>query len=98
MSAARHPQSEGVSNTAELQTVNFAKILDKDEAEIRRLTSACENYGFFYLDLTDRACSRVIDDLHQLKQIMTSWFSQPTEKKIRETETLSNAHGSVSFA
>ncbi len=93
MSAARLPRPKEINNTAELQSISFSKILSKDISEIGRLTLACEVFGVFYLDLTDRTCSKMIDDLHQLQQIMTGWFSQPTEKKIKETENVSMPMG-----
>lgn len=86
---------QGIDNkakVAELRTIKFWKIVDGDVEEISSLISACEHYGFFYLDLTGKGSGKMLEDLERLRALMKDWFNQPQDVKM-ETETLSNAHG-----
>jgi isopenicillin N synthase-like dioxygenase len=58
------------------------------------LMSACEHYGFFYLDLTSKEAGNMMQDLEDLRSLMKVWFKQPVSSKM-ETPTISNAHGYV---
>ncbi|TID19645.1 2og-fe oxygenase family protein [Venturia nashicola] len=44
------PAADQVAN---LRTINFSKLVDRDSAEAQKLVLACQEVGFFYLDLTD---------------------------------------------
>lgn len=78
--------------TAELQTLSFSKLVARDESELRALLSACETYGFFYLDLHDWKSGEMLRDRDGTDAILEDWFRLPLEVK-EKTETLSDAHG-----
>ena len=77
---------------AQLQTIRFSDLLDRSEHEMDNLMSACEHYGFFYLDLTCRESANMFQDLDDLRLLMGDWFKQPLVSKLK-TPTISNAHG-----
>ena len=66
---------------AKLQTVKFAPLLDRDATEPAKLVSACENDGFFYLDLSDRGADRLFQSLEEVSELVKIWIKQPREKK-----------------
>ncbi|KAF4825455.1 2-oxoglutarate-dependent dioxygenase gloE [Colletotrichum siamense] len=77
---------------ANLHTLNFRSLVNKDEKSLSTLLSACENHGFFYLDLRDWESGSMLKNYESAGQIMKQWFNQPLEEKLR-TETISDAHG-----
>ncbi|KAK3314213.1 hypothetical protein B0H66DRAFT_374245 [Apodospora peruviana] len=77
---------------AQLQTIRFSPLLDRDEAELAKLTKACETDGFFYLDLSDMGADRLFADLDEASDLVKNWMKQPREKKC-ETITTSLSHG-----
>lgn len=77
---------------ANLATVKFEKLFDKDEEEMRRLIQACETEGFFYLDLRSPGSEQLWKDLRDVDEATQRWFSQPTDVKLK-TPTVSLAHG-----
>jgi isopenicillin N synthase-like dioxygenase len=77
---------------AQLKTIRFSELLDRSETEMENLISACEHYGFFYLDLTSKEAGNMMQDLEDLRILMNDWFKQPVASKMK-TPTISNAHG-----
>ncbi|EMD94524.1 hypothetical protein COCC4DRAFT_148663 [Bipolaris maydis ATCC 48331] len=77
---------------AQLKTIKFSELLDRSESEMENLISACEHYGFFYLDLTSNEAGNMMQDLKDLRILMKDWFKQPVSTKMK-TPTISNAHG-----
>lgn len=77
---------------ADLSTIRFEKIFDKDEEEMARLVQACENEGFFYLDLRSPGSEKLWSDLRDVDSVTQRWFSQPADVKLK-TPTVSLAHG-----
>ncbi|KAF4876510.1 2-oxoglutarate-dependent dioxygenase gloE [Colletotrichum siamense] len=77
---------------ANLHTLNFRSLVNKDEKSLSTLLSACENHGFFYLDLRDWESGSMLKNYESAGRIMKQWFNQPLEEKLR-TETISDAHG-----
>jgi isopenicillin N synthase-like dioxygenase len=82
----------GNLKSADLQTLSFSKLVARDESELRALLSACETYGFFYLDLHDWKSGEIVRDRDATDVILEEWFRLPLEVK-EKTETLSDAHG-----
>ncbi|KAF5571004.1 2og-fe oxygenase family [Fusarium phyllophilum] len=78
--------------TANLFTVKFKNLFDKDSTERNTLLKACERDGFFYLDLQDSCSAKLWRDLDRVSEIAKRWFSQPVEDKLK-TPTVSLAHG-----
>ena len=81
-------------NTADLYTVKFDNLFDRDEQELEILLKACERDGFFYLDLQGSGSGKLWKDLDRVSEITKRWFSQPVQVKLK-TPTVSLAHGFV---
>ncbi|KAL3459163.1 hypothetical protein BJX64DRAFT_291561 [Aspergillus heterothallicus] len=70
--------------TAPLLRLSLKKLVERNEVEIRRLNSACEELGFFYLDLQDAdSVLDILKDVDSLFQIGTKLFELPLEEKQR---------------
>ncbi|KAA8650878.1 hypothetical protein EYZ11_005837 [Aspergillus tanneri] len=91
MTVSRPPEYENV-RTADLSTIQFSNLFDKDEAELKKLIKACEKDGFFYLDLQSEGAEKFWKDLYEIDRITKEWFSQPTDVKLK-TPTVSLSHG-----
>ena len=81
-------------NIADLCTVKFHNLFDRDEQELETLLKACERDGFFYLDLQGSGSGTLWKDLDRVGEITKRWFAQPVEDKLK-TPTISLAHGFV---
>jgi isopenicillin N synthase-like dioxygenase len=92
MTASSRPAEYRDVRTANLNTIKFDNLFDKDEAELKRLIQSCDNEGFFYLDLQSAASQKFWVDLYNIDRTTKEWFQQPVEKKL-ETPTVSLAHG-----
>jgi len=77
---------------AQFHTLNFQSLLSGDDHELTLLLSACENDGFFFLDLRDWESGKILQHLDVTTQIMKKWFTLPVEEKMK-TETHTFAHG-----
>lgn len=81
--------------TANLDTVVFSKVLDRDPATMEKIISACENVGFFYLDISDQYSATMLENLDKLNIVMKDWFDQPTAAKRKELAISMASHGFV---
>lgn len=77
---------------AQFHTLHFPSLLLGSKDEFARLLDACENDGFFYLDLRDWESGRILQQLEPTGQIMKHWFAGPLEDKFK-TETVGQNHG-----
>lgn len=68
--------------TAPLLRLSFAKLLNRDSDEISRFTRACEDLGFFYLDLQGPGDS-ILEQSSQLFDVGAELFDLPLEEKKR---------------
>ncbi|KIL87875.1 2og-fe oxygenase family protein [Fusarium avenaceum] len=80
------------SEEADLHVLNFCSLQRGDDSEKANLLAACEEHGFFYLDLRDWEFGEILDNLEEIWNIMKKWFDQPLQEKLK-TETISDAHG-----
>ncbi|KAK0112453.1 hypothetical protein ONS96_001692 [Cadophora gregata f. sp. sojae] len=78
---------------AQLDTVVFSKLLDRDPQQIKKLISSCEKDGFFYLDISDQYSARMLETFAELSSAMKEWFAQPTEVKLKELAISMASHG-----
>lgn len=79
--------------TANLAVLTFSKFIANDHAKLSKLVSACENEGFFYLDLHDWQSGKVIADLEIANTIMRDWFNKPLDEKMKnESHDDNNGH------
>lgn len=77
---------------AELRTIKMHRLLDCDTEEVKKLILACQEVGFFYLDLKSSGCGTLLANIDRANSIMTEWFGQNLENKL-QTETVSRSHG-----
>ncbi len=82
------------SQLAELRTISLHQLIDHNEAEVEKLVLACQEVGFFYLDLTTPGSFEMLQNLEDLSAVMAKWFDQSREIKMK-TETVSRSHGYV---
>lgn len=77
---------------ADLLTIDFARLFDKDPKEVANLVHACERDGFFYVDLNNPTSAKFWENLTRVDKITKEWFASPEEEKL-QTPTVSLAHG-----
>ena len=66
--------------TAPLLRLSLVKLLDRDAEEVERFLRACEDLGFFYLDLSGPGDS-ILSDADQLFNVGAQLFDIPLEEK-----------------
>lgn len=66
--------------TAPLLRLSFAKLQANDPEEIKRLVRACEDLGFFYLDLRGPG-DEIIADADKLFNVTEDLYDLPLEEK-----------------
>lgn len=66
--------------TAPLLRLSLAKLVDDDPEEIQRLAKACEDLGFFYLDLRGPG-DKILAEADQLFQLGEDLYDLPLEEK-----------------
>ncbi|KAJ2968106.1 hypothetical protein NUW58_g10294 [Xylaria curta] len=75
------PFPEGLP-TLPLLRISLKKLLSRDDGEIKTLITACEDNGFFYLDVRDAgAYSSIINDVYELFGIGDEFFNLSFEEK-----------------
>lgn len=80
--ATRTVQFEGKdAPVANLETVDFEKLLSNEPDEVNKLLRCCQVEGFFYLDLRGIDGRRTIDDQQRLLGLMARFFHSSFEEK-----------------
>jgi isopenicillin N synthase-like dioxygenase len=69
---------------APLETVDFSRLVTRDEAEISKLLVSCQTHGFFYLDLQNAESRPLLEDAQHMVRIMENYFAQPLEVKMKD--------------
>ncbi|XPS68803.1 hypothetical protein M3J07_001078 [Ascochyta lentis] len=70
--------------TAPLLLISLTKLLNHDPEEQERCWRACQDLGFFYLDLrNDELGTALLADSDQLFQLMTAFYDLPVEEKVQ---------------
>ena len=95
ISAKNGGMAEHYEPIAQLGTVVFSKILDRNPEQIKKLITACEKDGFFYLDISDQYAAKMLETFAELSSLMKEWFAQPTEVKLKEFAISMASHGQV---
>jgi len=72
----------GDVRTAPLLILSFEKLQNNDEEEIGRLIRACEDIGFFYLDLRGPG-DNILDDANKLFKVGEELYDLPVEEKTK---------------
>ena len=68
---------------ADLRTLSFDKLIDRDPQELAKLLAAGEKEGFFYLDLTKPESQGLYKDYEDILSFMKVWFDNPLEEKTK---------------
>jgi isopenicillin N synthase-like dioxygenase len=79
---------------AQLQTINFSRLLSQETVELDKLLHLCKTEGFFYLDLQDIDGRRMLDDKARLLKVMERFFNSSHNEK-NEIGLPSQEHGLV---
>lgn len=66
--------------TAPLLILSFDKLRNNDTEEIKRLIRACEDIGFFYLDLRGPG-DDILEDANKLFEVGEGLYDLPLEEK-----------------
>jgi isopenicillin N synthase-like dioxygenase len=77
---------------AQLQTINFSRLLSQEPAELDKLLHLCKTEGFFYLNLQDIDGRRMLDDKARLLKVMERFFNSSHDEK-NEIGLPSQEHG-----
>lgn len=68
--------------TAPLLRLSLKNLLAEDEGEIQKLSKACEEIGFFYLDISDAGeATNILEYADKLFEIGADLFELPLEEK-----------------
>ncbi|KAL5051949.1 hypothetical protein BDW71DRAFT_202090 [Aspergillus fruticulosus] len=69
-------------STAPLLRLSLKALLAGDKAETQRLSKACEDIGFFYLDMRNAGTlTQILEDADKLFEIGVNLFELPLEEK-----------------
>jgi isopenicillin N synthase-like dioxygenase len=77
--------------TAPLLRLSLAKLIQRDSEETNRFIRACEDLGFFYLDLAGSADS-LLADADRLFDVGAELFQLPREEKKKYDFTHMNSY------
>ncbi|GLA87653.1 hypothetical protein AtubIFM56815_002079 [Aspergillus tubingensis] len=72
--AAPRPAEYMYVPTADLSTIQFINLFEKEKSELIKLITACEKDGFFYLDLQHGGSEKFWTDLYEIDTITKKWF------------------------
>ncbi|KAF1925834.1 Clavaminate synthase-like protein [Didymella exigua CBS 183.55] len=69
--------------TAPLLRISLVKLLAQDADEQERCWQACQELGFFYLDLGGDGSEDLLADADRLFSLMKSFYDMPVEEKVK---------------
>jgi isopenicillin N synthase-like dioxygenase len=75
---------------ANLKSIDVDLLRAHDAGEYQRLLQACEEYGFFYLNLVNHRT--MLQDWKTILGLMEEYFALPLEVKMKECRK-SDTHG-----
>lgn len=79
--------------TAPLLCLSLQKLIVSDNSEIKRLIEACEDLGFFYLDLQNCGpASGILDDVDKLFAISKEFYTLSLEEKKKYNFSAQNSY------
>ena len=82
------------SHYASLETIDFGRLLEKDNTGQLKLLALCVKDGFFYLDLQSSQIRKILDDKEKVVHWMEAYFALPHEEKMKDDRG-THTHGSV---
>jgi len=68
---------------ARLKTLNLPRLRSREATEVDTLRTACEEDGFFYLDLRRDYGGQMLQDWTLIKSLMERWFTRPLDNKMK---------------
>jgi isopenicillin N synthase-like dioxygenase len=74
---------------ANLETVDYQKLLSLDAAEQLKVLSACENHGIFYLHLPQGENRDLWTQAEKMFAVTKEIFDQPLQEKMKFHQSLS---------
>ena len=69
------------ANIAALPTISFSSLTARDPNELDKLLQACQDVGFFYLDLRGAASKNILQDWRSVLDFMALYFDQDLSTK-----------------
>jgi isopenicillin N synthase-like dioxygenase len=69
--------------TAPLLRISLSKLLFQDASEQARCWQACQELGFFYLDLSGDHGEALLEDADQLFELMKKFYDLPATEKVK---------------
>ncbi|KAF5516746.1 hypothetical protein CGCS363_v000220 [Colletotrichum siamense] len=80
---------------ADLRTIKFESLFDKDHDSLEALIKACETDGFFYQDLQATGSEKFWKDLKEIDESTEVKLKTPTVSLAHGFKALGNQSGSV---
>jgi isopenicillin N synthase-like dioxygenase len=77
------PQSNEIV-VAPLETIDFARLLSKEPAEVSKMLRCSRVQGFFYLDLQNESTLPILAKRQHVLRLMERYFAQPEEVKKKD--------------
>ena len=71
-----------VNGFADLKSLNLTRLQRGNVTEIETLRQACQEEGFFYLDLERVGNGQMVRDWESIQSLMGPWFSRPLHEKM----------------
>ncbi|KAF2685014.1 2OG-Fe(II) oxygenase family oxidoreductase [Lentithecium fluviatile CBS 122367] len=79
--ATKH--TSAIPGSARLKTVDLSGLRSRELSETGALLRACEEDGFFYLDIRRVNNAQMIKDWMLIQSLMQPWFARPFHDKMR---------------
>jgi hypothetical protein len=71
------------TGVAHLKSLCLSRLHTRESVEIENLRRACEEDGFFYLDLRHVKNGQMLRDWASVQPLMESWFARPLDEKMK---------------
>ncbi|KAM0473924.1 hypothetical protein ACHAPX_007972 [Trichoderma viride] len=65
-----------------LEVIDYQRLLERDDNEIKKLVSICSNAGLFFLDLRGQESKSLLADLRPIIDAQRNFFGQKPEMKM----------------
>ena len=69
------------ADIAALPTISFSSLTARDPNELDKLLQACQDVGFFYLDLRGAASKNILQHWRSVLDFMALYFDQDLSTK-----------------
>lgn len=86
MSSTQQTSHDDQVAIAALEVISYAKLENRDKAEMEKLLAVSEHAGFYYLDFKDSSASSLPGAKERLLTLMDNYFGQPHETKMVDSQ------------